>query len=96
MTSTGHSRTLKLRLGVVLLFLFWAPFWMLSPVIARQNGANVASVTAAIMILQAVLGLLGALLVGGQVVALLKQSSKRKVPGKIWHMFWRGTSNLDG
>ena len=61
--SAGVSR-LRLRLGVLLILLWLIPFWALASYIAHSlsvlsNPPSVATVTAAIVAVQTILGLLG-------------------------------------
>jgi hypothetical protein len=80
----------RLRLGVVMIGIFWIPIWLLAPVIADLVNEPVGSVTLVIAIIQTIIGVLGALIAGKQAAAIVKHTKKRKVPGKIWHVIWTG------
>ncbi len=80
----------RLRLGVVLIGIFWIPIWLLAPVVARLLGESVSSVTITIALIQTALGVLGVLLAGRPTLNLVRRTSWRAVPKKIWHVVWTG------
>ena len=70
---------LRLRLGVLLILLWWVPFWALSPYIADALGSeggqpSVAAVTTAVVAVQTVKG-----------------TSKKAALASIWHILIRGS-----
>jgi hypothetical protein len=80
----------RLRLGVVLIGIWWIPIWLLAPVVAHIVGQPIASVTLAIAIVQTVIGLFGALIAGRQAAKIVRHAKFRAVPGRIWHVLWTG------
>jgi len=80
----------RLRLGVVLIGIFWIPIWLLAPLVARLLDQPVASVTIAIALVQTIIGVIGVLLAGRQTLTLVRHTGWRAVPGKIWHIVWTG------
>ena len=81
----------RLRLGVLLIGIWWIPIWLLAPVVAHLTGQPVGSVTITIAIVQTIIGLIGALLAGRQAAKIVRHTGFRAVPGKIWHVLWTGT-----
>jgi hypothetical protein len=93
--SAGPS-PLRLRFGVLLILLWLLPFWALAPYIAHSlkglsNPPSVAAVTTAIVVVQTILGLLGLLIAGAEVKAIIKSSGKL-VPAlrAIWPILIHG------
>ncbi len=80
----------RLRIGVVLIVLWWAPFWALSPAIAEATGLKTSVVTTTIVIIQTALGALGVWVAGKQVSSIIKQTPKKQVPKKVWHVLASG------
>jgi hypothetical protein len=80
----------RLRLGVVLIGIFWIPIWLLAPLVARLLDQEVGSVTIAIALVQTIIGVIGVLLAGRQTLTLVRHTGWRAVPGKIWHIVWTG------
>lgn len=93
-TSDNELSAYRLRLGVVLLALFWIPFWLLEPFFAQILGIDSADgkaqLTAFIMGIQGVLGLLGLLIAGKQTLLLVRNSPYKKMPGKVWRVLVSG------
>lgn len=87
--STSVSGT-RLRIGVVLIVLWWAPFWALSPAIAEATGFKTSVVTTTIVIIQTILGFLGIWVAGKQVSTIIKQTPKKQVPKKVGHVLLTG------
>ena len=90
----GVSR-LRLRVGVMLIFLWLIPFWALAPHIAHSlsglsNPPSVAAVTTAIVAVQTIFGLLGFWVAGSQVKSIIKGSTKMHALGAIWSIFIHG------
>jgi hypothetical protein len=80
----------RLRLGVVLIGIWWIPIWLLAPVVARLVGRPVGSVTIVIAVVQTIIGLLGVLVAGRQAAKIVRHTGLRAVPGKIWQVLWTG------
>ena len=80
----------RLRLGVVLIGIWWIPIWLLAPVVAHVVGQPVGSVTLTIAIVQTIIGLVGVLIAGRQAAKLVRHTGFRAVPGRIWRVIWSG------
>lgn len=80
----------RLRLGVVLIGIWWIPIWLLAPLVAHFVDRPVGSVTLAIAIVQTIVGLVGVLVAGRQAAKLVRHTGFRAVPGKIWRALWTG------
>lgn len=80
----------RLRLGVVLIGIWWIPIWLLAPVVAHLADEPVGSVTLTIAIVQTVIGLIGALLAGRQAAKIVRHTGFRGFPRKIWHALRTG------
>lgn len=61
MDSTNNQQLspLRLRIGFLFIFLWWAPFWALAPYIANITGLSISLTTQIIMGIQTEVGLLG-------------------------------------
>ncbi len=80
----------RLRIGVIFIVLWWAPFWALSPAIAEATGIKTSVVTTTIVIIQTIFGFLGVWVAGKQVSTITKQIPKKQVPKKVWHVLLTG------
>jgi len=81
----------RLRSGVLCIALWWAPFWAAAPVVADFMGtSDIARVTAAIMIVQTIIGAIGVLIAGKQVLAIMKAVPKKRLAKTIWHVLVHG------
>ena len=80
----------RLRLGVVLIGIWWIPIWLLAPVVAHIVDQPVGSVTLTIAIVQTIIGLVGVLIAGRQAAKLVRHTGFRAVPGRIWRVIWTG------
>ena len=85
-----HVSIFRLRLGVLLIGIWWIPIWLLAPIIAKVIGEPVGSVTVTVAIVQTVIGLIGALIAGRQAAKIVRHTGIRAVPRKIWHVLWTG------
>jgi len=81
----------RLRLGVVLIGIWWIPIWLLAPLVAHFLDQPAGSVTLAIAIVQTVIGLIGVLFAGRQALRIVRHTGIRAVPRKIWHVLWAGS-----
>ena len=81
---------LRLRVGVVLIAIFWIPIWLLAPVVAHLLDQPVTSVTIVIALIQTVLGVVGVLLAGRPTLTLVRHTGWRAVPKTIWRVLWTG------
>jgi hypothetical protein len=96
-TSTSNDRKsrLRLRVGVLLILLWLIPFWALAPYIAhslrgQSNPPSVEAVTAAIVVLQTLIGLLGSWVAGTEVKSIIRGSTTKHALGAIWSIFIHG------
>jgi hypothetical protein len=80
----------RLRLGLVLIGIWWIPIWLLAPLVAHFVDRPVGSITIAIAIVQTIIGLIGALIAGRQAAKIIRHTGFRAVPGKIWRVLWTG------
>lgn len=98
MTKTEISAT-RLRIGVLLLVLWFLPFWLLGPEIASAFGISsprgIAAVTGTITIIQTAIGITGAVIAGKQAAQLMKHGSLRKRLRRVIHVLWTGEIKPD-
>ena len=98
MTKTEISAT-RLRIGVLLLVLWFLPFWLLGPEVAQALGIDssrgVAVVTGLITIVQTIIGIAGAFIAGKQAAQLMKHGSLRKRLRRVGHVLWTGEIQSD-
>jgi uncharacterized membrane protein YeaQ/YmgE (transglycosylase-associated protein family) len=83
----------RLRIGAVLLLIWFIPFWALAPWIAKTLGwSEHAGVELGIVmsIGQTLIGIVGAVIAGKQATALVKGTPFKKVPARAWHIIWTG------
>lgn len=85
----------RLRFGIILLILWWAPLWLLLPELAQQLGiqltdASQSTMTLIIIIIQTIIGIIGLAIVGNDVGTIIKHSSYRKTPKIMWHILRTG------
>jgi hypothetical protein len=94
-TKSAAPSPLRLRVGVLLIFLWIVPFWALAPNIAHSlsglsNPPSVAAVTTTIVVVQTIIGLLGFWVAGTQVKSIITGSTKRHALGAIWSILLHG------
>jgi len=82
--SMEHVSVFRLRLGAVLIGIWWIPIWLLAPLVAHFVDRPVGSLTIAIAIVQTIIGVIGALVAGRQAAKIVRHTPFRAVPGKIW------------
>jgi len=83
----------RLRVGAVLLLIWFLPFWALAPWIAKSLGWSAhagVELGIAISICQTVIGIVGALTAGKDATAIVKGTPFKKVPARAWHIIWTG------
>ncbi|MEO5628125.1 MAG: hypothetical protein ABIQ89_04545 [Candidatus Saccharimonadales bacterium] len=90
-----ETSPLRLRIGISLIVIWWLPFWALAPFIANlftasTNDHLTATITSVIIVLQTLVGFIGAYVAGSQVKAILKNSSKQHALAKVWQVFRHG------
>ena len=84
----------RLRAGVFLILLWWVPVWLAGPVLAEAFGLDVRDVVIALVVVQTVLGALGALVAGTQVTRILRGVPRKRMLPTVWRVFRHGS--LDG
>jgi hypothetical protein len=94
-TKSADVSPVRLRVGVLLILLWWTPFWLLAPAIADSlsglsNPPSVTAVTTAIVVVQTIIGLLGFWVAGTGVKSIIKGSTKRHALGAIWSILLHG------
>jgi H+/Cl- antiporter ClcA len=101
MIEEANSKTsiTRLRIGVVFFILWWLPIYLTVPFIVGLFGdANNTKakhiITAVILLIQGVIGVIGFLLIGKALALTLRKVSYRRLPGVIWRMLWHGDSNI--
>lgn len=81
----------SLRIGFICILLWWAPFWMLAPLINDALGLNSGTaITVIIMAVQTIIGVFGFILVGKPTARIIKKASFKKTPGIIWYAIIHG------
>jgi hypothetical protein len=80
----------RLRLGLVLIGIWWIPIWLLAPLVSHFTDRPVGSVTIVIAIVQTIIGLIGALIAGRQAAKIVRHTGFRAVPRRIWQVLWTG------
>jgi nitrate reductase gamma subunit len=85
-----NQESTKFRVGILLIILWWVPFWALATPISDKTGIKISVLTIIIMGIQTVLGLMGFYLTGKTVSKLLKSLPFKKVPGALWYMLTKG------
>jgi hypothetical protein len=98
-TSTDIKSRLRLRVGVLLILLWLIPFWALAPHIAHSLGGlsnppSVEAVTAAIVVVQTIVGLLGFWVAGTEVESIIRGSTTKHALGAIWSIFIHGKAHV--
>ncbi len=93
-TQDQHVSVFRLRTGVVLFCLWWLPAYLLAPVLAELLGSgtdasSILRLTICIMIAQTVIGLIGVLFAGKEIMRL-RHIPYKKLPKTVWRLFWRG------
>jgi len=83
---------LRLRIGVIMIVIWWAPIWLLSPFISDYlNGTpSTATITTAIVVIQTLIGLLGFYVAGKEVVGIIKNKPKKQALKTIWYVLIHG------
>jgi hypothetical protein len=81
--------------AVALVLVWWAPFWLLGPLIADSlsglsNPPSAAAVTTAIVVVQTIIGLIGFWLGGTEVTSIARRSTKKQALRAIWSVLLHG------
>lgn len=92
MDGNGNSRVspLRLRIGVLLILLWWIPFWALAPFVADILNVSAATLTTVIIIIQTLIGFIGIFLAGKEVAGLIKSNPKKQALKTIWYVLIHG------
>jgi hypothetical protein len=85
----------KLRLGVVLIALWWIPVYLAVPVLIKALGDSgnphaVKIFTAWVILIQTVIGLAGLALLGKELSQALRGMPLKKMPITFWRIIWTG------
>jgi hypothetical protein len=80
----------RVRIGIILIALFWLPIWLLAPLWAKEAGITVTQATLVVGAAQILLGIAGAIVLGKQSITIVRQTSRRQLPKVVWHIFWSG------
>jgi hypothetical protein len=85
---------LRIRIGMVLLIIWWIPFWLLDPILVKilsiDSPAGKHSLLIIILVTQTILGLIGILIAGSSVIRLVRQTPNRQIPKTFWHALKQG------
>ena len=79
-----NTSVIRLRIGVLLILIWWLPLWIIGPQLAHLLGFDPNHTRIIIMGIQTVIGFIGAFIVGKQVAAIVKKTPLKKRPGVIW------------
>lgn len=74
----------RLRIGSVLIFLWWIPIWAIAPQLANWFGFDSNNARIFIIIVQTIIGIIGMLIVGKQIAGIMKGTSFKKMPAIVW------------
>ena len=84
----------RLRVGVVLLFLWWIPFWLLQPLFAVvfsvQSPEGQSRILVGILLIQTILGFTGLFVVGKQIAQIMRHKSYKQMFPTVWHALIHG------
>lgn len=81
----------KLRIGCLLIFLWWIPIWVVAPEIADFFGLNSNNARIVIMIIQTIIGVIGMLVVGKEVASIMRGIPFKKMIPTIWRVLRYGS-----
>ncbi len=94
--NNADRSSFRMRIGVVMLLVWFLPFWMLGPYIASvleigdaERAAAVA--TGVIMAVQTLIGVVGAYVAGKETAALIRTTPRRKLAGTVWQLLRHGS-----
>lgn len=84
----------RLRLGVVLFICWWLPVYVLVPSfcvalnITTSEGRS--KVLLSVLAVQTLIGVIGLLVIGRQIMGILRHTKPRHLPAALWRLFWKG------
>lgn len=81
----------RLRVGVLLIFIWWLPIWLVAPQIANLLGVDSNNARIFIMIIQTIIGFFGLLIVGKQVASIMKGTPFKKMIPTVWKVLRSGS-----
>ncbi len=80
----------RLRVGVLLIFIWWLPIWVFAPQIADFFGFDPNNARIVIMIIQTIIGFFGVLIVGKQVAGIIKGVPFKRMIPTVWGVIRSG------
>lgn len=83
----------RLRLGVLLIFIWWLPIWLIAPQIADLFGADSNNARIVIIVVQTIIGFLGLLVAGQQIASIMKGTPFKKMIPMVWKVLRSGSIN---
>ncbi|WP_456823612.1 hypothetical protein [Cellulomonas sp. P5_E12] len=87
----AHISPARLRVGVLLILLWWIPVWLAAPVISAAFGLDAENVLVGLIVVQTVLGALGALVAGAQITRILRGVPRKQMLPTVWRVFRHGS-----
>jgi hypothetical protein len=101
MTQNNQLSVTKIRIGIVLLIVWWLPVYLTVPSLTRAlgdsgNHHDVLVITVVIIGIQTVIGFFGLFLVGKELATTLRKVSFRKLPAVVWRIVWSGKTEIHG
>ena len=81
----------RLRVGVLLVLLWWVPVWLAAPVIAEAFGLKIEDVAIGLAVAQTVIGALGVLVAGKQLTRILRGVPRKQMLPTVWRVLRHGT-----
>ncbi len=91
----NNETKLRIRIGVLFIILWWIPFWLVSGIIISADDIHKAQHRREVLILtiivQSILGLIGAFLIGKSMVKHMRHQKFRRFPVIAWRLFKTGT-----
>jgi len=86
----------RLRLGVFLVFLWWIPVWLATPVIAEFFDLDSQDVLIGLIIVQTIVGVAGLLVVGRQIARIMTGIPARRMLPSVWKVLRHGSLDTTG
>lgn len=80
----SRASIFRLRIGIVLILVWWLPLWLIGPQLAHLFGFDPNHTRILIMLIQTIIGFIGAIIVGKQVSVIVKKTPFKKMPEVIW------------
>lgn len=87
----------RLRVGIVMIVLFWLPFWLIAPALDKIAGANTATekhnIFLAVVLLQSLLGIMGVVIAGKTVLDVVRHTKRKRIFIVLWRTLKTGEMN---